>query len=227
MQNENASNRAYRLIKEMIIQYQWIPGQKITYQELTQKVSMSKTPIINALNRLEQEGFLESIANRGFFVKEIGIEEVSELFQVREALELLSVEGAIKNRDVKKLGDLEKAMKIHRETGYNTPATTRFRWGLDVSFHLKIAEMAGNKNLAKFLRHFCELIYLRHRIEGIPLKRFSETANEHLLIFRAIEKRSLSKAKTYMRKHLNAGRISTIEGIQVGKIGTYENIFPQ
>ncbi|MBI5966271.1 MAG: GntR family transcriptional regulator, partial [Deltaproteobacteria bacterium] len=83
---KNASERAYKAIKAMISQYQLMPSQKITYIQLSEKLKMSKTPIINALHRLEQEEFVLSLPNRGFFVKEIDIEEVAELFKVREAL---------------------------------------------------------------------------------------------------------------------------------------------
>lgn len=118
-------------------------------------------------------------------------------------------------------------MIIHSQTDYNSPTTTRYRWGLDVSFHLKIAEMAGNINLSRILKHVCELIYLRHRIEGFSLRRLGETASEHMEIFRAIQTGSMSDAKVKMSKHLKAGMDSTISGIQAGKIDTkmWEKIY--
>lgn len=217
MSVEMASSRAYRFIKDMIFRYQLVPGQKVTYEELANKLKMSKTPIINALSRLEQEEFLVSIPNRGFFVKEIDIEEVSELFKIREALELLSVEEAVRNMNPKKLKELEKAMIVHQKTDFRTPTSTRYRWGLDVAFHLKIAEMSGNKNLVAILKHVCELNYLRHRTEGVSIKRLSETAEEHRRIFTSIIGKNLAEAKAEMRKHLAAGKMSTIQGIQALK----------
>jgi DNA-binding GntR family transcriptional regulator len=98
---KNASNLAYEALKNMIYQYQLIPGQKLTYEQLAQKIKLSKTPIINALNRLEQEEFVISIPNKGFFMKELNIDEVTELFKIREALEILAVEESIKNQNPK------------------------------------------------------------------------------------------------------------------------------
>lgn len=116
---QNASERAYKALKEMIAEYQLVPGQKITYIQLAEKLKMSKTPIINALYRLEQDEFVISIPNRGFFVKKIDIEEVAELFKIREGLEILAAEEAIKNQNSEMLEKIEKAMIAHRKYHYD------------------------------------------------------------------------------------------------------------
>lgn len=216
---ESASNRAYRAIKEMISQYRLVPGQKITYDQLVKKLKVSKTPIINALNRLEQEEFVFSIPNRGFFIKEIDIEEVAELFKIREGLEMLVMEACIRNQDPKMMKEIEKAMVAHRE--YHYDIVTRKRLALDASFHLKIAEMGQNKNLTRLLRHVFEHIYLRHRSEGIHPKRLITAAEEHQKIFEAIKEKNIPKAKKLMLQHVRAGQISTIRGIQKA-VGSFE-----
>jgi DNA-binding GntR family transcriptional regulator len=212
MPSGNTSNQAYQFIKEMITKYQWIPGQKITYAELAGKIGISKTPIINALHRLEQEEFVILIPNRGFFVKEISTEEVEDVFKIREALEILSVEEAIKNLNPKMLKTLENAMIVHREYDFST--LSRQRWALDIAFHLKIAEMANNNQLVKILKHVCELHYLRHRIEGISIERMRQTAREHQAIFDAIRISNIKEAKRLTRNHMRAGKIATINAIR-------------
>ncbi|MBW1774504.1 MAG: GntR family transcriptional regulator [Deltaproteobacteria bacterium] len=82
---------AYRRIKGMIFEQRLVPGQKLVYQDLVNLLNMSQTPIINALNRLEQEGFVASETFRGFYVKPIDLDEVWENFGVREALEVYAV----------------------------------------------------------------------------------------------------------------------------------------
>jgi DNA-binding GntR family transcriptional regulator len=209
---KNATDRAYRTIKEMISQYQLVPGQKITYDQLVEKIKMSKTPIINALNRLEQEEFVSSIHNRGFFIKSIDINEVDELFEVREALESKTIAASIKNQTPEMINEIEKAMINHRE--YHSDIVTRKRQALDAIFHLRIAEMSGNKNLTRILKHVLEHIYLRHRHEGIPPQRQFVTAKEHQAIFDAIRNKNVSKAQKLMLKHVQGGKISTIRAIQ-------------
>ena len=216
---ENASNRSYKAIKEMISQYRLVPEQKITYDQLVKKLKVSKTPIINALNRLEQEEFVFSIPNRGFFIKGIDIEEVAELFKIREGLEMLVMEACIRNQDPKMMKEIEKAMVAHRE--YHYDIVTRKRLALDASFHLKIAEMGKNKNLTRLLKHVFEHIYLRHRSEGIPPKRLITAAEEHQKIFNTIKEKNIPKAKKLMLQHVRAGQISTIKGIQKA-VGSFE-----
>ena len=216
---QNASDRAYKALKEMIAEYQLVPGQKITYIQLAEKLKMSKTPIINALYRLEQDEFVISIPHRGFFIKEIDIEEVAELFKIREGLEILAAEEAIKNQNSEILKKIEKAMIEHRK--YHYDIVTRKRLALDAVFHLKIAEMGRNRNLIRFLRQVFEHIYLRHRSEGISPKRLVTSAEEHQKIFDAIREKNMAKARGLTRQHVRAGKIATIKGIQKA-VGSFE-----
>lgn len=215
----DADDRAYKAIKDMIAQYQLVPGQKITYIQLAERLKMSKTPIISALNRLEQEEFVTSLSNRGFFVKDISLEEVSELFKIREALEILAMEESINNQDPKMLDGVKKAMIAHRK--YNLDIVTRKRLALDATFHLKIAEMGRNRNLVRLLRYVLEHIYLRYRCEGISPKRLTQAAEEHQKIFNAIKGSDTRKGKTYMKQHMGAAQIAIINGIKKG-IGSFE-----
>lgn len=212
--NRNTTALAYDGIKEMISQYQLIPGQKITYDSLARKLKISSTPIINAFHRLAQEEFVTSIPNRGFFIKEISIEEVKEAFRVREVLEMLAIEDAIKNQTPAGLLDLEKARFAHQDIEH----FTRKRLAMDAAFHLKIAQMGGNKYLARLLKHLFEHIYLRHRTEGLPHHRIAESVKEHRNIFMAIKGKNIAKAKRFIKRHIRESRKATTDGIQEAAI---------
>lgn len=214
--SETTTNRAYQAIKEMILYNQLVPGQKITYEQLAKKLSMSKTPIISALSRLEQEELVFSIPNRGFFINELDKEELAGLFNIRQALEMLAVEESIADIDPKKLEEIEKAMVAHKQKAqeeyqYHTPSRNRLL--LDAKFHLKIAEMGKNHYLLKVLKNLFEHIYLRHRGQGINPKKFIESAKEHKRILAAIRERKVKKAQTLIRKHIAGGKIANIKGM--------------
>jgi len=213
MENEikNATEKAYKQIKEMIAQYQLVPGQKITYAQLCEKLGMSKNPIINALNRLEQEEFVRSETNRGFFIREIEINELEELYKIREVLEMLSIEEAIKNYDDEGMKEIEGIFKLLQDEQMNY--FTRNRLLLDATFHLKIAKMGKNKNLLKMLKYVLEHIYLRHKIENMPPKRMITTKKEHLEIIKGIKSKKIAKAKAITRRHILGAKIATEEGI--------------
>ena len=98
---------AYKTIKQMIFDQKLVPGQRLVYQDLGNLLNMSQTPILNALNRLEQEGFVVYENFRGFIVKPIDFQEVWEAFGVREDLEVYAVKQAIQFGHAKGLDILE------------------------------------------------------------------------------------------------------------------------
>jgi DNA-binding GntR family transcriptional regulator len=209
------STLAYNSIKEMIFQYHLIPGQKITYDFLAKKLKVSNTPIINALHSLEQEGIVISIPYRGFIIRDVNIEEVEEYFRIRAVLEMLAIEDAIENQTPKQLRELNSARRIHQEF----KVFSRNRLVKDAVFHIKIADIGGNKLLARLLKHLFEFIYLRLRTEALPFHRITETINEHQEIYTAIERKNLIRARDCIKRHIARDRKATIEGIHEANTG--------
>ena len=209
---QSASEFAYNAIKEMMGQYVLVPGQKIGLDALAEKIKVSKTPIINALNRLEKEDFVTSIKNRGFFIKEISLKEFHELYRVREALEILSVEESIEYGTEDKLRRVREAKIAH--DNYRDEFGSIKRFTLDAIFHLKIAEMGGNSSLARLLKQVLEHVYIRQRIERPSPKRLMETPKEHQEIFKAIEHKDLKNARIIMRRHIQKAKKFALEAMQ-------------
>jgi DNA-binding GntR family transcriptional regulator len=189
---------AYLAIKKNIIARKFAPGQKIILRDLEEILGMSKTPITSALARLEQEGFLFSQHNRGYYVKEMTNEEIKQLYRLRIGLEEIAVEFAVENYKAKDLSALKSVLEAYLIHDCSYYDATRLQ--LDLDFHLQIARMGGNKYLLQFLTQ----IYERARIGFVPLfmtpliPRFKE---EHSQIVKAIEMRDIQKAKTLIRKH--------------------------
>ena len=219
--SQNAGGRAYKEIKDMISKYELIPGQKITYDQLAAKLKLSKTPIINALTRLEEEEFFVSVPNRGFSIKKMSPAEFENLYRIRVTLEKLSLEEFVEHGDTKKLGEIEKAMIVHRNFPYEG-FVSRKRYILDAAFHLKIAESGGNDNLYRLLRQIWEQLHLRNRIEGFPPKRYHETSGEHEEIFSALKERDLKKAQRIMENHLRKCKDAALLVMQQNDNESYE-----
>src|SRR5512136_299132 len=77
----------YEDIRRQIVEEKLVPGQWLIERELCETYSMSRTPIREILWRLTADGFLEQEANRGFVVRRLGLEQIFEIFQAREAIE--------------------------------------------------------------------------------------------------------------------------------------------
>jgi DNA-binding GntR family transcriptional regulator len=205
---KNLMEKAYWDIKNMIFQQKISPGQKLIYRELTEKLNMSQTPIMYALGRLEQEGFVELVPNLGYSVKEIDIKELEDLFDFREALEVHSFLLAIKNQTDEDLKTLEKKIQEHKQ--YIPPVYDRKKLVLDANVHLEIAQMSGNKVLVKHLRQLYEHIYLRHRVELMDPTRIHVSSKEHLKILGLIKDRNSSEAVKLIRAHIRAAKENMI-----------------
>ena len=206
---------AYRKIKQMIFQQELNPGQRLIYRDLSQMLNMSRTPIINALNRLEQEGYVISESFRGFYVKPVDLQEAWDLFGVREALEAYAVEEAIDRAEPAEIEVLEEKLRKHE--AYMPPHYDKKKAALEAEFHLQIAAMAKNKVLENLLRTNFEHIYLRFDLIPMNPERMPLAVQEHHDIVDKIKKKDLAGAIETIRLHVRKGRNATVAGISKEK----------
>lgn len=195
---------AYRRIKGMIFEQRLVPGQKLVYQDLVKLLNMSQTPIINALNRLEQEGFVASETFRGFCVKPIDLDEVWENFGVREALEAYAVKQAIQVAGAEDLRILEEKCKEHGS--YVPEQYTRKKFLLDAEFHLQIATMARNSVLKYLLKRNLEHIYLRARLDDYDPRRMASSTREHGELVERMKRKDIIGSIEVIQNHIQTAR---------------------
>jgi DNA-binding GntR family transcriptional regulator len=127
-------------------------------------------------------------------------------------LEILVVEGAIRNQNAAMVNQIEKAMMDHGRSHYEM--VTRKRQLLDMAFHLKIAEMGGNHNLLKMLNNVFERIYLRYRSEIIPSQRAIRAVKEHQMIFNSIKQKNAALAKRSIKGHVRNAKVVNMKAIE-------------
>jgi DNA-binding GntR family transcriptional regulator len=119
--NTDKSGNAYSTIKELLFRRVLNPGQKLLYKDLCQLLGLSKTPIINALNRLIYEGFVSYEPNKGYRICMVDEHSISHLYEIRLELECINVRNAIKNFDPEKYAILKKSTIFSPITLQNTP----------------------------------------------------------------------------------------------------------
>jgi DNA-binding GntR family transcriptional regulator len=88
---ELLAEKVYQGIRRMIADYRWKPGVRVNVTKMARELGVSRTPVWEAVRRLEQEGILQSIPNRGVFMAETSLERSLEVIQARGALDLLAV----------------------------------------------------------------------------------------------------------------------------------------
>jgi DNA-binding GntR family transcriptional regulator len=198
-------------IKRMVLNYDLRPGQKLEHQALSDRLGMSRTPVREALGRLTEEGFVMRVPHKGYFVAEITEAEARELFNLRELLELYSVENAIKNATPRDLADLRAILGTYKEA--ISQGVSRRMFLVDENFHLKIAEVGGGSLLKRLLTTIFEKIIMKRTMEGISPLSGLESYRRHLRIFKLIESRDVRGAREQVKNHVETGREAVLQQI--------------
>ncbi|MFD1415716.1 GntR family transcriptional regulator [Oceanobacillus jeddahense] len=148
---------AYKQIKKGILEEAYQPGTILSEKQLVESLSMSKTPIKSAIERLEAEGFVVVSSKRGIIIQDISIDRINDIYNLRIALETFNCEqiyNKITETEIKYLDDNLKAAEDYiKELNVNKFAE------LDHEFHLIICEIAGNKEIKNILLNYNEHLY--------------------------------------------------------------------
>ena len=190
--------RAYKNIKTKIIEGLYAPGVPLSEPVLAAAHGMSRTPIREGLSRLWQEGYLDRIQGRGYFVARVTVQSVHDTFDVRRLLE-----GAASARAAELATPDDVALL--RELAQLPAADYREAEVTNARFHLAIARVARN-TLATELIERCLAQIDRFLSLGVSQGQFQTGASQaHLLIVEAIARRDAAAAKALMENHLDCG----------------------
>jgi len=201
---KNLNKMVYKQIKEMMVNYEIIPGQRLVFVDLAKRLGVSRTPVNIALSLLANEGFLDFVPNQGYRVHEITQEEAESLYEIREIIELGSIGKAINRLTLEKLEILEQKKQLYERAVEEQ--VSRGRFILDQEFHSCLVRISENIYLADYFREVYQRIFLRHRIEGLRADRSRAVVKEHNEIFEAIKLRDVERAKQTIKSHIKAGK---------------------
>jgi DNA-binding GntR family transcriptional regulator len=193
---------AYKIIKEKLLNLEFEPGSRIREDLLAQEISMSRTPVREAINQLSAEGLVNNIPRKGIFVIQLTPQEISDFLEIREVLEILAVENCIKKIEDEKLGVLENILKEF-ETAWFKENFKKCN-SLDSRFHLEIAKVSNNKKLIEFLGEIEDFMHIARAIEKKiqPKSKNELTLREHKTILEAIKKRDIEEARNAIRANI-------------------------
>lgn len=204
-EEKSLGERTYILISDMILKGELAYGDPVQERRLAELMNVSRTPVREAISRLEAEGFLERSGGR-VIVREVRLKEFVEILHVRKLLECDAVREAAKNADVKELqkirGTIEKLMEKRSVTALELRE-------VDDMFHNFIARSSNNSLINELIND------LRRRTamfdhERLP-NRKQPGSKEHLDIIDAIEKRDGALASARMARHINNVHSSIFE----------------
>jgi DNA-binding GntR family transcriptional regulator len=199
-QHENLDQKAYAILKNLIIERKLLPGEKIPQEKLARDLGISRTPLVGALKYLEQEKLVESIPRRGFFVRLFSKEEMAGIFELREVLEGLAARRAaakISDSQIKKLNSF-----FMQFVGQTNISDVKAYAREDRQFHNYVIDV-GAKEFLKSILQTTNIISFSYQVlnsEGL-VRPPNETIPEHLAVIKAISKRDPDSAEELMRQH--------------------------
>jgi len=196
IKKETLSCQVYQALKEMIANYRFSPGSRLNVEELAKEFGISRTPMWEAIRRLEQEGLLKNIPNRGVFMVEMTRQTALYLYQVREVLEGLAGRLAAENIKDERICRLETCLEELKGVVERGDPVGYSR--LDFNFHALIYESSGNPVLQEILES------IKNKMRPlVPLSQpsLSRGYAEHKIILDALKSRDPKKAENAMQKH--------------------------
>lgn len=186
------------LIDEILSQ-KLSPGTPLVERALAERFGLSRTPIRQVLWQLEQEQLVTSHANQGMFVRTLTLQDVRNLFQVREAVESLAAQLAAQHRPHDELIELEQAMALL--SAEKDPAPDRLSQ-FGEALHDAIADWSRNKLLLDIYTTLRRQTRLVRSVSRATPNLEAEALSEHRAILDAIRRQDSNEAADCMRKHL-------------------------
>ncbi|HEY8537500.1 MAG TPA: GntR family transcriptional regulator [Steroidobacteraceae bacterium] len=200
-----AAELAYSTVRDRIINGVYAGGSRITEQEIADSTGVSRTPVREALRRLQAEGFIKVTANHGAIVTEWSAQDVHNVFELRALLEPYGAACAARRitsevvAELRRLAEAQYAESQRRAPGY----VVRIR-ELNSAFHRLILAHSGNQRLAAMLPALMEAPLVLKTFSKYRSQDLLRSASHHLEIVSALEARDPEWAASIMRSHILA-----------------------
>lgn len=196
-------------LREAILEGRLSPGQRLMEVQLAEQLGVSRTPVREAIRKLELEGLVVMLPRKGAYVANMSLKDIIDVLEIRASLEGLSASLAaerIHEDDIKKLEKIAKEFKEHATDG-----DVEGLLKMDVEFHECIFKATNNKRLHQLINSLWEQVY-RFRVTYIS--DYDSSVNiikEHELILDAIKKGDSELAKKYATEHIEKAEQFMIE----------------
>jgi GntR family transcriptional regulator, rspAB operon transcriptional repressor len=193
----------YENLKKRIINHSLKPGDPLTESVLAKELKISKTPLREAMQQLEKEGFIENIPGKGAFVSRINVQDIREIFEIREILECEVIKRVAMKGSFNR-GEAEAIRKKFESSEGNENKTPRSYFKAGDQIHTFIFEAFENKRLLEIYKRLQEHIErLRlYFFDTVRPERSEQSFKEHLEIVNALLAQDPQRAEKAIQDHL-------------------------
>jgi DNA-binding GntR family transcriptional regulator len=203
--------RAYLYLKELILSGEYKPGDRLIEREVASQLNISRTPIREALFRLESQGFVKTVPRKGVIVSNISEEEVIEVFTILSSLEVLAARLAAQKMDDALVGEfsekIEKleAMEKDEVEGGDTE---------HIEMNLLLYKAAKSPKLFDILSGLTDYIQMSANMGYETPGRRKESIKEHIQIMKAVRDQEADMAEYLTKIHIENSKKAYIQFIE-------------
>ncbi len=206
------THKAYQGIRHMLFHNEIVPGQKIAYRDLAERLGMSQTPVIQALKWLEFQGLVRHERHRGYYTEPVSIQEVEEIYDFRLQIELALLPRTLVRLDAAGLKTLEAALNAHLKASREIYLHDRLV--RDMEFHLCLAGLSGNRVQHQTLRLLFDLLYLKYGGNILFSTSMDKADTAHKALFKHIRDNNLADAQAVLSGHIGQVKKHVLDGLK-------------
>lgn len=189
------------------------PGERLMEIPLSEELGVSRTPIREAIRKLELEGFVIMIPRRGTYVADISLKDISQVFEIRSALEELAGALAAERITAEEIEYLER-MLVEIGT-YIEKKDMEKIVEADVNFHEVLYKASRNERLVEIIHNLREQTLRFRTVSMNQPGRLAKTWEEHRLLVEAIADRDANKARKIARLHMEHSEQALLTGMNI------------
>lgn len=202
--NRDLKNHAYQILKERLINCIYEPGSFLNEAQLAANLGLSRTPVREAINRLESEGFVKVMPKKGIYVTDIQLSDVLQIFQARIEIEPVALRMAAPHLP------MDELLKFREVFTQDFP-DVRNGFRLDTAMHLFIIEYCGNRYIIDMMHKVFDNNTKVVIASKQNLVQIHDARLEHLDIINSLIDRQFEKAEDLMRVHIKTCRQAALD----------------
>jgi len=210
-----ATAKAYDAIRGEILSGGFAPGARLKEEELVELCGVSRTPVREALRRLQQEGLVECAPNRGAFVREWSFSDMEEIFSLRAVLESYAARRAAQNLTTAQLAELRGLCgRMERAVRSGDADTERVFLDANSKFHRIILDAAGSARLSAMLRYVVETPLIMRTFARYSPDEVERSLRHHRELVEAFAMQDSDWAAAVMSSHIRAAYGAVLKNLR-------------
>jgi DNA-binding GntR family transcriptional regulator len=196
------ADTVYGTLKRDILEFRLAPGDRFTETEIADRLQVSRTPVREALFRLEREGYLEVRQRNGWLVKPLDFNTLDHFYELRSVLEAAAVQAICAPGGGDRLRALRPLADTWLVDADGRSSDCEWLADLDERFHIDLVAAAGNPEISRVHRAATERIRIVRRLDFTQPDRIGKTYEEHGAILAAVLEGNAASAADLLRAHI-------------------------